>query len=285
MDSRLWLLLINGAVSPSLLALKSPGRQVQGILRRLVAGVARDIDGLPERMADRVHDIRVRMKKFRAVLRLAERGLKSPEFAKSDKLARRLKDHFGSVRDEDVQTELLLDLLDKKEALETAAVLEPPSADAGREPDLASARETCSALAALVDAWKLDDLASEDLAEAWVASYRNSRRGRRACVKDPDDDFLFHEWRKRVKAFLYQSSAIGAPLDAFVPRATKLASELGSHHDLAILTGRLARALAGSKAERAALAKKKAVARRALATGRKLLAKKPSRIRRKAGLP
>jgi len=284
MDSRFCLLLLSGGVSPTLLAAKSPGRNVRGILRRLVAGVARDIDALPERTEDRVHDIRVRMKKFRAVLRLAEPALKHQAFAKSDKLARGLKDHFGSARDDDVQAELLLDLLDKAEAVATASDLGLQCRNPERQPDAAPAREACSALAALVDQCRLDELAGGDLVGAWLGSYRSSRRAMRACRMETGDDLVFHEWRKRVKTFLYQSATIGRPLDRFVPKADRLASVLGSHHDLAILTKRLAAHLAGSNAERAALAKKKLVARRALVMGGRLFADKPSFVRGKVGL-
>lgn len=284
MDSRFCHLLFTGGVSPSLLAAKIPGRNVQGILRRLVAGVARDIDSLPERAEDRVHEIRVRTKKFRAILRLAESALKKSVFKKSDNLACGLKDHFGSARDDDVQAQLLLDLLDKTEAVETASTLRlrDPKPEIGS--DAASARETCSALASLVDQYPLDALAGGDVVDAWLGSYRSSRRAMRACRKKIGDDLIFHEWRKRVKTFLYQSATIGPPLDRFVPKVDLLASMLGSHHDLAILTERLAASLAGSNAERAALSKKKLVARRALAMGNRLFADKPSALRRKVGL-
>ncbi len=275
----------HGGVSPTLLASKCPGEDVQGILRRLVAAVAKDIEALPERAEDRVHDIRVRMKKFRAVLRLAESALKPGTLEKSDKLARSLKDHFGSARDNDVQKELLLDLLEKNDALAAVGVL---GLDAGGPPldtDTAPARETCAALSALVDQYHLAKLTCDGLLEAWLSGYRSSCRAMRTCRKDAGDDFLFHEWRKRVKAFLYQSATIGPPLDRFVPKADRLASVLGSHHDLAILTDRLAGRLAGSKAEHSALARKKLIARRALVLGEKLFSKNPSAIHKKALLP
>ena len=285
MDARFCHLLINGGVSPTLLASKNPGKDVQEILRRLVAAVKGDIEALPDRTEDRVHDIRVRMKKFRAVLRLAGAALKPGTLEKSDKLARNLKDHFGSARDNDVQKELLLDLLEKNEALAAVETLGLKAGDPRLEAGTAPARETCAKLAALVDHYHLAKLTCDDLFEAWLAGYRGSCRAMRACRKDAGDDFLFHEWRKRVKAFLYQSATIGRPLDTYVLRADRLASVLGSHHDLAILTDRLGGCLAGSKAERSALARKKLVARRALAMGEKLFLKKPSDIQRKFHQP
>lgn len=285
MDSRFCHLIVNGDVSPTLLAAKNPGADVQGILRRLVAGVARDIEGPPERMEDRVHNIRVRMKKFRAILRLAESGIAGPAFARSDKLARTLKDYFGSARDNDVQADLLLDLLEKTEAHATATALGLNGRNPAVETDVTSARETCSQLSLLVERFQLSGLTGDDVVEAWISSYRNSRRAMRVCCRDASDDFLFHEWRKRVKEFLYQSVTVGPPLDKYVLKADRLASALGSHHDLAILTERLASRLAGSKAERVALSRKKVVGRRAVAMGRKLFAEKPSVIHRKIRLP
>lgn len=282
MDSRNCLLLINGGVSLSLLAAESPGKEVQDVLKRLVAGVAGDIDALPDRPEDRVHDIRVGMKKFRAVLRLAEPSLKRSVFLKADKLARDLKDHFGSMRDDDVHRELLLDLLDKREALEVAAALGlSHKGDTAWKAADVTARGTCEALAALVGSLDLGKLTKPDILEAWVNTYRNTRRAMRACRKDEKDDFLFHEWRKRVKEILYQSATIGAPLDAAVAKTDRLSSVLGSQHDLAVLSERLSGHFSGMEASRAAISKKKMVARRALGLGRKLFSEKPSVLYRR----
>lgn len=285
MDSRKWLLLINRGVSLSLLAAESPGKEVQCVLKRLVAGVARDIDTLSECPEDRIHDIRVRMKKFRAVLRLAAGVLNRPAFLKSDKLARDLKDHFGSMRDDNVQRELLLDLLEKKEALAVAAAL---GLSQKGDPDWnaadVSAREMCAALASRVGCLDLEKLTKADVVDAWVGTYRNARRAMRACGKEKSDDFLFHEWRKRVKEVLYQSATIGTPSGFFASKAERLSSVLGSHHDLAVLSDRLAAGcFSDSRACRAALSKKKIVARHALGIGWKLFSEKPSVLHRRLG--
>lgn len=272
-------------MNPTLLAAKCPGKDLQGILRRLVAGVARDIERLPDRAEDRVHEIRVRMKKFRAVLRLAEPALGRQEFLKSDKLARRLKDDFGSARDDDVLAGLLLDLLGRDEAVEVASTLGLRCRNDGRMPDLSAARETCSALASRVGGCRIEGLSASEIFGAWLDTYRDSRRAMRACCKEAADDAGFHEWRKRVKELLYQSAAIGPPPAKLALKADRLASVLGSQHDLSVLTVRLAASSPGSRAGRAAAAKKKRVARQALAMGRKLFAKKPSAMRGKGALP
>ena len=271
----------------SLLATKSPGTEVHAVLRRLVANVAVALDALPERAEDRVHDIRVGMKKFRAVLRLVEPALPDAAFTALDDLARRLKDHFGSTRDNNVQRELLLDLFEKDRALSLASELgfrEEPGVPQVELPD-GSIRSTCEALAALVNEIHPVKLTDRDVAMAWIACYRGSRRAMSACVAATGDDHLFHEWRKRVKMLLYQSATIGPPVNAVVPKADRLATELGSHHDLAILTQRLSERLAGSTAERAALSRKKFLARRALVRGRPIFSEKPSAISRRMKLP
>jgi len=282
MDSRIWLLLSNGGVRASLLASEGPGKNLQGALKRLVSGVARDIHALPERLEDRVHDIRVRMKKFRATLRLVESRLKKTDFVKADRMARSLKDHFGSARDQDVQRDLLLDLLEKKEAIAAAdAIGLSEKVSAAGDTDISTARELCGTLSTLVARFDLHRLTREDLLGAWSVSYRNSRRAMRACRKGRNDDFLFHEWRKRVKEFLYQSVMIGSPCDSFVLKADRLSSLLGAHHDLAILSERIAGHLDSSKAGKAAHLQKKIVARRALVIGRKLFSEKPSAMLRR----
>lgn len=286
MDALFADLLMSRVVSVSLLSAESPGEDLRGILRRLVAGVAKDLEKLEDRPEDRVHDIRVRMKKFRAVLRLAEGVLKRPAYAKTDKQARRLKDHFGSARDSDVQRELLLDLLDKKEAATTAAAVglaeaEPPQCHAAD----VSPQLLCETLGSLLEDLDLESLGRDELIASWLATYSGSRRAMSACRRDNDDDFLFHEWRKRVKEILYQSTVLGPPLDKFVPKADRLSSVLGTHHDLAILSHRLAGRPGVAKAQKAVRRKKKQVAQRTLAMGGKLFQKKDPAILGKLGLP
>lgn len=284
---RFYRLLFPWGVNTTLLAANNPGQEVRTILLQLVADTGRDIDGLPEREEDRVHDIRVRMKKFRAVLHLAESALKRPVFAKADKLARSLKEFFGSLRDDDVQAQLLLDLLDKTEALATAAALGLRCRNhPDRKRDPAPARSACDALASMVNGFHLEKLTANEIVESWLGSYRRSRQAMRPCVRDSAHDTDFHEWRKRVKKFLYQSTMIGPPMDKiFASKADRLAAVLGAHHDLSILTDHLAGKLNGTGIERVALKKKGLVARRALALGQKLFAEKPSAVRVKVGLP
>jgi hypothetical protein len=97
-----------------------------------------------------------------------------------------------------------------------------------------------------------------------------------ACRENDGDDFLFHEWRKRVKQFLYQSLVIGPPADSLAGGAQKLSSTLGSQHDLAMLCENIH--LCGREAELLAVEKKHKTARLALRQGECLFRWRPREL-------
>ena len=260
----------------------SPGPALQDILVRLVTDVRHDIDALPDSASERVHDIRVGMKRFRAVMRLAGSVLLNRSLVRADKLARQLKEHFASTRDNDVLRALLQDLLKSREASETAKSLglSAATSEAAAVADPV-AGAICRRLTKFAEGLNLDGLRGRDVREAWVSTYRAARRAMKRCSENQDDDALFHAWRKRVKELLYQSAVLEAipAAEGIARHAQELSSLLGAHHDLAVLCERLAEALPGSHAEVAARARKDDFVRRALEAGAELLAAKPSRLR------
>ncbi len=255
-----------------------PGPALQGILLRLVASVQADIDALPGRRDERVHDIRVGMKKFRALIRLAAGYLPKKPLARADKLARSLKEHFGATRDRDVLAGLLKDLPGGREAAGVLGIShEAPAPDPAAEPAVPG---LCRELTVLAGGLDLIGLEADDVREAWVSTYRRARRAMAACSSDPDDDGLFHEWRKRVKELHYQSAVLAAldPAETVARQSEEIAALLGSHHDLSLLCGLLASELRGSEAELAALRKKAGLACRAISAGGILFHCKPSQL-------
>ena len=201
--------------------------------------------------------------------------------ARADKPARALKEHFASTRDSDVLRALLQDLLCSSEASDTAESLglsaAPQETETVADP---VAGEICRSLTDFTEGLKLDALSAEDVGAAWVCTYRDARRAMERCVENKDNDTLFHEWRKRVKELLYQSAILGfiPAAEGVAHHAQDLSSELGSHHDLSLLCGRLANSIPGSHAEEVARLRKNDFARRALVTGAELLATKPSQL-------
>lgn len=249
---------------------------MRAVLEQLAGDALRNIEALPDRENERIHDIRVDMKKFRAVVRLAGGALKARDFAGLDQCARAVKDGFGAARDREVQLDLLRRLLGQRKADEAARAF----AGSDGEPvhDWTPSQKACSQLCALVTRADLAKLTRGQVLEAWLASYRAARRTMMACRENDGDDFLFHEWRKRVKQLLYQSLVIGPPVDSLAPAAQKLSSTLGSQHDLAVLCENIH--LCGREAELLAVEKKHKTSRLALREGERVFRWKPRELLR-----
>ncbi len=257
------------------------GEDLGSLLQRVLKIVRRDLDGLPARAEERIHDIRVNMKKFRALLRLAAPALDRTTFRETDQVARELKDHFSSARDSDVLRELLLDLLDHREAVQSADTLGLSDGGSHCAPVAAGAIGLCERLDGLVAGFPLARLPISAIYDAWTGTYRAARKARDTAAAD-DQDELFHEWRKRLKELLYQSQSLAehpAPAD-LLPATERLASWLGRHHDLSLLEARLGRYLPDSHAEKVVRRKKSLMARRALKDATTSLGPRPSALRK-----
>jgi len=252
------------------------------LLRRLMAGVNADLSAMPSREADRIHDIRVGMKKFRAILALLDKEIPARTLKEADRLARELKGHFSSSRDTEVLRDLLLDLLHKEKASQLVSELALGETQGSASDSIPAAQAVALRLGALVAGWRLKKTGNSILLEGWMRTYRSARRTLKMCEKD-GDDFLFHEWRKRIKELLYQSLILPASTARawLVPRAEALAATLGHQHDLALLDARFAEHLPDHRAARIVAKKKRRLAARALSQGRRLLAEKPSTLRKK----
>jgi len=258
-------------VSQSVLDSGRPGEVVQAVLGQLAGSVARDVAALPERAEARVHAIRVGMKKFRAIVRLGSAVLPPGEQAKLDNLACEIKGAFGAARDRDVQVALLRRLLGPRESLAAAAAL--PAAGDAAPPVGKAATKPCKKLSVRTAKLDFRELTRRQILGSWITSYQEARRAMDACGDNKEDDLLFHEWRKRVKQFLYQSAVLGPPSDRMAPAAQELSSVLGTQHDLAVLCETIS--CCGPDVERLACEEKRKTARLALQLGARLFKKKP----------
>lgn len=250
-----------------------PADRVLSALVALADAVSLDVAGLPERAAERIHDIRVALKRFRAKLALLAGGIPRGERRRLDRLAKELKDHFSTTRDADVQRDLLFDLLPPDEARRLAGELGLGDAGAAVGETDMEVRERCAELAARAQLLRVSGVGTEIVTAGWRKSRRAERRMMRRCAAG-GDDAAFHDWRKRVKALLYQSECLPDFPEAcgVVPLAGELAATLGKHHDLAVLTSRFAERLPGHGRARELRKRKKALGRMALEQGRGWLA-------------
>jgi len=243
---------------------------LQAELKSLAEAAHRDLAALPDRAGGRVHDIRVGMKRFRAILRLAGAVIRPAKLASCDRLAKKIKASLGLQRDHDVQVELLRELIGKRmadaaldaEPFEPVEITAPASSELGAK------------LVRLTAGLDLSDLNGQQLLSAWAATYRTARRTMNACQDDRADDFLFHEWRKCVKQFLYQAAILGPAAAVRVPAAQELSTALGRQHDLAILCQNVHRY--GPDAELVAFSRKRRAVREALRIGRTVFRDKPA---------
>ena len=265
------VLRVSGAVLQS----SNPGEAVRAILLRIAESALADLMAYPDRAEDRVHDIRVGMKKFRALLGIAEPVLGRRRSAAIDRMARALKDGLGSQRDKDVQKALLGKLLGARAAEEAFVVFFARMKDS-MPPNLPALLRKAEILRMAAEGLDLSALTREIVWESWADSYRAARRAMAACRRNKGDDALFHEWRKRTKTFQYRSSALGAPAGLLLPPAQELSLALGIHHDLAVLCQHID--ACGKKAARAAEKKKRETARRALRLGAIIFEDKPSEL-------
>jgi CHAD domain-containing protein len=215
---------------------------LSGAVARAAAGAER---GSP------VHDIRKRIKKARALIRLVRPGFDA--YARENAALRDAGRMISAARDAEVMAATLADLAtraapDAQAALRrAAAVLPAPAAAAALPPDLAPA------LALIRDrarGWRIAGKGFDVLAPGLTATlHAAARAGARAVSRAAGDDLhdeAVHDWRKRVKDHWYHARFLQPiwPQGMAVPvvAAGTLGEDLGLAQDLAVLSRHIAAA-------------------------------------------
>src|SRR3954452_8100151 len=190
-----------------------------------------------------IHDARKRIKKTRALLRLARPALEKAESRRRNRALRDTGRAMSDNRDADVLVETVELLAERfvgqypktffagiKRPLATHARALRREADAAAHADALSGLEQ--------DRWPLAELDPEAIAGSLE---RTSARGREAFAtadRKPTTANL-HEWRKRVKDLWYQQRLLEdtwpAVMKAQAKEAKTLSKLLGEDHDLAVL--------------------------------------------------
>lgn len=242
--------------------LAEPGGSLKKVLLNLVRSLRGNLQKLPDSSDHRIHEIRVCAKKLRSLLRLAAPVVEEAEAKRIVRRLRKLKDAYAGFRDADVMRARLGDLWPPAEAEEIRRRLGLPDESAAHSVKTAAAATIRQAgkFEKAIAALDLEQLSLAQMRKNLLKTYRRARRLMRSCRKDRRDA-LMHEWRKRVKDYYYQASALSAlPLLAKAVRpADNLAEILGEYHDLAMLAARAAERDAESALiDRIALAKRQA---------------------------
>ena len=206
-----------------------------------------------EETSTTIHELRVALKRWKALLRLIEDSI-GEETVVLRHEASHLAREFGRSRDAQTALDALADVTMPKDA-ETPPLSERTKATLTQR--LEDARKTLEAeqlhpeaiqhlRAGLARAstcaanWPLERIHFDDIVTALAKSYRRARR-RRPHEWDIANPEEVHDFRKAVVAFRYQLDLI-APLwpkmwNAFIDEVQKLRTQLGRSNDLVAFRG------------------------------------------------
>jgi CHAD domain-containing protein len=214
------------------LSLDDLAASVKRVAREQLGGAA---DGLedPGDPVEAVHDARKRLKKTRALLRLARPAMRPDAFQARNHELRDQGRVLSGTRDADAMVETIDALAEhntrRVKRAHFMAVRGRFVAGAAR----GVPENRVDALARGVDRWPLGDISADTLVDALTRTYS---RGRKAAAKPGTDENL-HEWRKRVKDLWYQARLLS--LKPLARDAKKLSKLLGDDHDLVVLSAEL----------------------------------------------
>ncbi|NGX93943.1 MAG: CHAD domain-containing protein [Candidatus Afipia apatlaquensis] len=200
-----------------------------------------------------IHELRVALKRWRALLRLLEDSIGDETVAlrhEASSLAR----EFSRSRDAQTALDALADVVKPRDAKtpplseRTKATLTQRLEDARKaieaehlHPEaIQHLRDSLARASACAANWPLEHIRFDDIVTALAKSYRRTRR-RRPREWDTAGPEEVHDFRKAVVAFRYQLDLI-APLwpkmwNTFIDEVQKLRTQLGRSNDLVALRG------------------------------------------------
>ncbi len=243
---------------------------VRPALVGLAEKVCDQIAGLPRGSLRRVHQIRVLVKRLRALLRLTRGHLPPRTFYRIDHLARRIKNALGNARDHAVLADFVGKLWAPPEKRRLVRALALGKARATARADMLTRKQAILQDAKLLLAQlhraggRLRALPAGKGAIATTGAA--CAQSARVCSKRRADDAEFHRWRKKLKTLIYQTeyldgNAVSSPR---LRQMKHLGHLLGAHHDLALMQLRMNDHAIEKKLIQHIARKKDALARRTL---------------------
>jgi CHAD domain-containing protein len=217
----------------------TPAESVERVRReQLEAAAAALAEG--EDPVEAIHDARKRIKKTRALLRLARPGLKTKAYRRRNRELRDTGRGMSGTRDADVLVETVDDLAERfvgqlPESYFTA-IREPFAQTVAGGVDAAEHEAALRGLAQ--DEWPLKGLEVDALGRSLEHTYVRGRDAFARAERKPTTSNL-HEWRKRVKDLWYQERLLEdtwpGVMKAQAKEAKRLSKLLGEDHDLSVL--------------------------------------------------
>ena len=197
-----------------------------------------------------VHEVRKRLKKLRAAIRLGIGAVGKNCHAEEDRCVRNIGRLVSDLRDAQVRLQTFIQLRDKAAKkserhlfplTEELLLLERESFSAAFAGWQKEAIPQLENVKARLMRWPLDGLTWKQICNAVCKIYRRGQRALAKAMNDPESE-NFHAWRKRVKDVWYQLRIL-QPLNRTVLQemaqdAEVLAELLGTEHDLDFLRAR-----------------------------------------------
>lgn len=223
--------------NPSITRSLTAGARLSRIMGSVCRCAAGDLQRLPSAPELSIHALRVRMKKLRALLRLAEPQLPRAARARLRRRMREIKNAFTTSRETEV-LQKLANRLRREHRLPPAHFIS--SSTAAQPRPLPVVKRMLAALRRSLATLPLDGLTKGDLVTAYAARYRACRRAMRECSETAPAE-CFHRWRKRVKDWYFLSLTLHRYRTArhHIRTADKLGHWLGEEHDLSLLATRV----------------------------------------------
>ncbi|MFC6671276.1 CHAD domain-containing protein [Marinobacterium aestuariivivens] len=186
-----------------------------------------------------IHQLRVGMKRMRALLHLIRDALAETEFEAAQARCKALADDYAGARDASVGRIVLEELLqgchepEQRERLRNS-FQRSLGAVAGEPPPLCEAVTRLKQMRRELKRWPLSNLGLKPLGSRLEKQYRKAARFDRQ-VRADRAMALMHEWRKVVKRLLYQLELVQGDDKKLLRRLRRLGSLLGDLHDLDML--------------------------------------------------
>jgi len=210
------------------------GRELKHLLERLCERAHQDVTRLAAHEEVAVHQLRVRMKKLQALLRLAADGIEEHSFTAMRQHLRAVKTACAASREEAVRDKMI----DKLVHRHHLHVKPRPAVPAGAHvpPAPSFLRHQLHALGQLIHQTPIESLCMDQILFQHARCYRRGRRLMREVAETRDDKTL-HRWRHRVKDFYFQTLVFIHTAGARRRRrhARRLGTLLGRDHDFAVL--------------------------------------------------
>ncbi len=246
-------------------------------------GQALKLLGLATPTDESIHAYRQALKRGRAALRLLRDAVSDPAYARENRCLRDAARPLAHVRDAAVMLTRVDELLesDKMRPYRPALLRARTGLRVAHARLMARARakRATAEMGRLLEEstertarWRMPRNPRPLYATALRRIYRKGRKELEAALAQQSPGAL-HEWRKQVK-YLSAALALVAPASSRASKARAVADRiahwLGEHHDLTLLTGRLARDRATGALAAQLQQKRRKLQKRALKLARRL---------------